>query len=53
MKNTFTLIGYPATVFRIVRRYFVLGDVPCVHGISTCGRYQTCARIADVVMVEG
>lgn len=44
----FRLIGQ-TTIFRVVRRYIALGDVPCVVGITLNGKRQTHARIADIL----
>lgn len=49
--DTFTLIGYPTLVFRIVRRYSIGTGryaIKCVIGHSDCGK-RTVARVADVV----
>lgn len=41
------------TRFRVVNRYNALGGtLPCVVGVSECGRYQTVARVVDVVWLE-
>ena len=49
MPTTFTLIGRVGPTFRIIRRWDYFG-IPCVKGISLCGRWQTVARVVDVVM---
>lgn len=51
MTQTFRLTGR-ATVFRAVKFYTMLGDVPCVKGVTLDGKYQTDARIADVVFTQ-
>lgn len=47
MSRSFRLIGR-TVVFTITREYMVCGTIRCVKGVSLCGKYQTCARIADV-----
>lgn len=46
----FKLISRDIT-FNVVKEYLAAGFIPSVKGVSVCGRYQTCARIADVVEV--
>lgn len=46
--ETFTLIGRVGPVFRVVRRWSYFG-IPCVKGVTLDGRYQTTARVVDVV----
>lgn len=51
MDTTFTLIGYPTLVFRVVRRYSIgkgRNAIKCVIGHSDDGR-RTVAREADVI----
>ena len=38
-----------ATVFIVAKEYLAAGFIPSVHGISLCGKKQTCARIADII----
>lgn len=45
---TFTLIGRPSTIFRVVRFLNVAG-IPCVYGRTLDDKRQTTARLADIV----
>ena len=47
----FTLIGRPTLIFKTVKVYQAAGCIPSVYGVSECGRFTTCARIADVDLV--
>lgn len=48
----FTLIGRPhGPIFRVVRAYKAAGSIPSYYGISLDGKWQTCARVADVDIV--
>lgn len=47
--DTFTLIGYPTTIFRAVKLYNI-GPIRCVVGITLDGQRRTNARIIDVVV---
>lgn len=47
----FTLISRPTLVFKVVKKYLASGFIPSVKGVSVCGRFQTYARIADVVEI--
>lgn len=47
----FRLIGRTGPVFRMTEYVDVLGFIPCVKGVSLCGRWQTIARIEDVELV--
>jgi hypothetical protein len=49
--QTFTLIGSPKLVFRIVWRGSI-GGIDCVRGVALNGKFQTLKRVADVVFVE-
>ncbi len=51
--QTFTLIGRPTLRFQLLRAFKACGVIPCVYGVTECGRYQTTARVADVVIGEG
>lgn len=44
----FTLIGRPNVLFRVIRCLDVAG-IPCVYGRTLNDKYQTTARIADVI----
>jgi hypothetical protein len=46
--QTFTLMGRPKLVFRVVWR----GSIDCVRGVILSGKFQTLKRVADVVFVE-
>jgi hypothetical protein len=49
--DTFTLVGHPTLVFRVVRRYAIgkgRHAIHCVVGHSEDGR-RTVARVADVI----
>ena len=45
---TFTLISRPANVFHVVRFLNVAG-IPCVYGRTLNDKFQTTARLADIV----
>lgn len=47
----FTLIGRPGYPFRVTSTFLWGGFIPCVTGVSLCGRFRTLARVADVVEV--
>lgn len=47
---TFRLLGR-ALDFRTVRRFDYFG-IPCVYGITLDGKWQTTARVADVVFSD-
>ena len=49
--QTFTLIGCPKLVFRLVWRGSI-GGIDCVRGVALNGKFQTMRRAADVVFVE-
>jgi hypothetical protein len=49
--QTFTLIGSPRLVFRLVWRGSI-GGIDCVRGVAPNGKFQTMRRAADVVFVE-
>ena len=49
--QTFTLIGSPKLVFRLVWRGSI-GGIDCVRGVALNGKFQTMRRAADVVFVE-
>jgi hypothetical protein len=49
--QTFTLIGNPKLVFRLVWRGSIAG-IDCVRGVALNGKFQTLKRAADVVFVE-
>lgn len=44
----FRLIGR-TTEFTAVKFYKAAKFIPCVKGITADGKFQTCARIADVI----
>jgi hypothetical protein len=46
--QTFTRIGRPKLVFRVVWRGSISG-VDCVRGVALNGKFQTLARLAEVV----
>jgi hypothetical protein len=50
--QTFTLIGSPKLVFRLVWRGSIAG-IDCVRGVALNGKFQTLKRAADVVFVRG
>jgi hypothetical protein len=49
--QTFTLIGSPKLVFRLVWRGSIAG-IDCVRGVALNGKFQSLRRAADVVFVE-
>jgi hypothetical protein len=49
--QTFTLIGSPKLVFRLVWRGSI-GGIDCVRGVALNGKFQSLRRVADVVFVE-
>jgi hypothetical protein len=49
--QTFTFIGSPRLVFRLVWRGSIAG-IDCVRGVALNGKFQTMKRAADVVFVE-
>ncbi|HZZ25401.1 MAG TPA: hypothetical protein VFE60_23890 [Roseiarcus sp.] len=49
--QTFTLIGNPKLMFRLVWRGSIAG-IDCVQGVALNGKFQTMRRAADVVVVE-
>ena len=49
--QTFTLIGSPKLVFRLVWRGNISG-IDCVRGVALNGKFQSLRRAADVVFVE-
>jgi hypothetical protein len=51
IEQTFTLIGRPKLVFRIVWRGSI-GGIDCVRGVALNGKFQTLKRVADVVFRE-
>ena len=48
MSKQFRLEGR-AMIFNLIKEYDAAGFIPSVLGVSVCGRYQTCARIADII----
>lgn len=48
----FRLIGNE-TVFKLVRKYKAAGFIPAVYGQTLDGQRQTCARVADIIWLEG
>jgi hypothetical protein len=46
--QTFTRIGRPKLVFRIVWRGSIKG-VDCIRGVALNGKFQTLTRLAEVV----
>jgi hypothetical protein len=46
--QTFTRIGRPKLVFRVVWRGTING-IGCVRGVTLNGKFQTLARLAEVV----
>ena len=49
--QTFTLVGSPRLVFRLVWRGSIAG-IDCVRGVALNGKFQTLRRATDVVFVE-
>ena len=49
--HTFTLIGRPKLVFRLVWRGSIAG-IDCVRGVALNGKFQTMRRADDIVFVE-
>jgi hypothetical protein len=49
--QTFTLIGRPKLVFRLVWRGSI-GGIDCVRGVALNGKFQTLRRITEVVFIE-
>lgn len=49
MAQQFTLASRPAVVFDVVKFYKAAGFIPSVIGRTADGRYQTAARVVDVV----
>jgi hypothetical protein len=49
--QTFTLMGNPKLVFRLVWRGSIAG-IDCVRGVALNGKFQTLRRATDVVFVE-
>jgi hypothetical protein len=49
--QTFTLIGSPKLMFRLVWRGSIAG-INCVCGVALNGTFQTLRRATDVVFVE-
>jgi hypothetical protein len=49
--QTFTLVGRPKLVFRLVWRGSI-GGIECVRGVALNGKFQILKRIADVVFAE-
>jgi hypothetical protein len=49
--QTFTRTGRTKLVFRIVWRGNISG-IDCVRGVTLDGKFQTLARLAEVVFVE-
>jgi hypothetical protein len=49
--QTFTLVGSPKLVFRLVWRGSIAG-IDCVRGVALNGKFQTLRRATDVVFVE-
>ena len=49
--QTFTFIGNPKLVFRLVWRGSIAG-IDCVQGVALNGKFQTMRRATDVVFVE-
>ena len=49
--QTFTLVGCPKLVFRLVWRGSIAG-IDCIRGVALNGKFQTMRRATDVVFVE-
>jgi hypothetical protein len=49
--QTFTLMGNPKLVFRLVWRGSIAG-IDCVRGVALHGKFQTIRRVAEVVFVK-
>jgi len=49
--QTFRLISRP-NVFRVVRTYKAAGFIPSVYGVTLDGKFQTCARVEDVIKLS-
>lgn len=52
--TAFRLIGRPTVTFNVTRAFEGFPNapkghrMPCVTGVSTCGKWRTTARVADV-----
>jgi hypothetical protein len=46
--QSFTLVGRPKLVFRVVWRGSIAG-IDCIRGVTLDGKFQTLRRAADVV----
>lgn len=51
MFSHFALIGRPAVVFHVVRRFMMHDFIDCVHGHTLDGKLQTTARVADITWI--
>jgi len=49
--QTFTLVGHPKLVFRVIWRGSIAG-VDCVRGVVLNGEFQALRRVVDVVFGE-
>jgi hypothetical protein len=49
--QSFTLVGCPKLVFRVVWRGSIAG-IDCIRGVALNGKFQTLRRVADVVFGE-
>jgi hypothetical protein len=50
-QNTFRLIGR-TNEFRVVKFYKAAKVIPCVYGVTLDGKFQTSARVADVLWLS-
>ena len=46
--QSFTLVGCPKLVFRVVWRGSIAG-IDCIRGVTLNGKFQVLRRVADVV----
>jgi hypothetical protein len=46
--QSFTLVGCPKLVFRVVWRGSIAG-IDCIRGVTLNGKFQALRRVADVV----
>ena len=49
--DKFRLISQ-TTVFMVRRVYLAAGFIPSVYGETLDGKYATCARIADIIILD-
>lgn len=49
--DQFRLIGRTSS-FNVVRVYLAAGFIPSVYGETADGKFGTCARIADIIILD-